>query len=113
MRYLFILLLFSCAAEEKYPRYEIQVVEVVPDSLKTKQQNFITETIRAANQRLTAGDYEEVYETVYAVRNVSTELYSVQVVALKKRISGAYGNYIYILPENMTEEEKRIFQELQ
>ena len=108
------LCLISC---KKQPQpaisYELTTINYIPDSLKQKQQLWITETVRAASQHLSAGDYEDVHKTIYAAGNESEDLFGIKVIGLRK-IYGQDGFYdsVEIVPDNMTKYEKQIFNKL-
>ena len=56
--------IISCGEDEKYPRYDLGTTIVVPDSLQPKYREWVKETVRAASQHMTGGDYEDVDETI-------------------------------------------------
>ena len=56
--------LTSCSSDDEYPRYTLETIKYVPDSLKIKHRTWVTETIRAASQHMTGGDYEDVDVTI-------------------------------------------------
>lgn len=103
-----------CSCEEKmsYPRYSLDAIEYVPDSLKSEYNKWVQETIKAASQHMTGGDYEDVDETIWAAKNVADELFRVKELGLRKEINDQYWDDFYILPIVMTIEERQIFDSL-
>jgi len=99
----------------KSPTYDIVEVDLVPNSLKEKQRIWVTETIRAASQHMTGGDYEDVDETIEEVGEQSENLFSIKCLVLRKTFYVTNGNYymnIDILPDEMSPEELEIFKGL-
>ena len=110
-----LILLMSCNNDIKSPTYDVVEVDLVPDSLKEKQRTWVTETIRAASQHMTGGDYEDVDETIEEVTYQSENLFSVKCLVLRKTFyvtKGNYYNHIDILPDKMSATELEIFKGL-
>lgn len=109
---LFVIVFVSCS-KEQYPKYELCRVKYVPDSLKEKQRQFITETVRAATYSLSTADYEDVDETIQQARYTSEDVYAVEVIGLRVIYNEeSFFNNEEIAPEHMTEQEKAIFNKL-
>lgn len=106
-----VVFLSSCNSE-KYPKYSLETIEYVPDSLKSEQRKFITETVRAASQHMTGGDYEDVDETIQQAERTSGNIFSVKVIGLKKELYENEWSPLKIKPQDFTSEEKRIFDSL-
>jgi len=107
-----IILFISCEEKINYPVYSLVTKEIVPDSLKSKHRTFITETVRAANQHLSAGDYEDIDETIIQAERTADNIFSVKVVCLNKQIDDKYWNDLVIFPKEFTDKEKKIFDNL-
>jgi hypothetical protein len=73
-----ILFLSSCESEQ-YPIYQYGVHKEVPDSLKDDETKFITETVKASNSNLSAGDPEDV---IVECRHTFEDINSVSVEGL-------------------------------
>ncbi len=108
-----ILLIFtSCTKEVKYPIYSLIKIDYVPDSLKVKQREWVKETIRAASQQMTGGDYEDVDETISQAKETADELFKVSVLGLRKQPTDDEWNYFYLRPDEMTPYEKTLLDSL-
>jgi len=107
-----IVLLTSCSEkkEEKYPTYKIITSSFVPDSLKKEYRIFITETVRAASQHMTGGDYEDADETIEQAQETAFKIFSIEKPALI--VKYADWEYMRILEQDMNEKEKAIFKKL-
>lgn len=93
--------------------YELGSASFVPDSLKDDQRKFVIETVRAASQHMTGGDYEDVDDTIEQAQETSEELFEVTVPTLYKVINDhGEKTYVHILPEQLNEREKRILDSL-
>lgn len=97
--------------QPEYPQYSITTKAVVPDSLREDQRKFVVETVRAASQHMTGGDYEDVDDTIDQARLTSEDLFSIEVQCLYK-IDGPSENGTTILPQHFTSKEKEIFRKL-
>lgn len=104
----------SCKEEKvvKYPKYSLETVEYIPDSLKTEHRKWITETVRAASQHMTGGDYEDIDQTIRQAKTTADEIYGEKVVGLRKQIDDSYFSDVLITPDKMTTEELKIFNSL-
>ena len=110
---LLTIILSSCGDTRiKYPIYSLDTIEYVPDSLKKEQREWITETIRAASQNMTGGDYEDVDETIQQVEITSNRLFEVSALGLRKQINDNYWDDLYIMPVEFNKSEKQIFDSL-
>jgi hypothetical protein len=102
----------SSCNNEKYPKYSLITIQYVPDSLKAEHRKFITETVRAASQHMTGGDYEDVDETIKQAERTADNVFSVSVIGLEKQIDDNYWNNLKLLPNQFTPYEKRAFDSL-
>jgi hypothetical protein len=107
-----LICLVSCEKPPKYPRYTLVRTYCVPDSLKSKQREWIKETIRASNQHLTAGDYEDIDETIQQVEHTSNNLFEVSVFALRKEVDAEPSNDVVLKGNELTSYEKRLLESL-
>ena len=102
----------SSCNNEKYPKYSLTTIQYIPDSLKAEHRKFITETVRAASQHMTGGDYEDVDETIIQAERTADNVFSVSVIGLGKQIDDNYWNNLKLLPSQFTPYEKRVFDSL-
>lgn len=103
----------SCSYNEvKYPRYSLETIEYIPDTLKVKHRTWITETVRAASQHMTGGDYEDVYITIRQSKFTADELFEVSVVGLRKEIDENYFNDLHLKPEELNSYESNVLDSL-
>lgn len=100
--------LVSCN-EDKYPKYSLTTIEFVPDSLKVEHRKFITETVRAASNQMTGGDYEDVDETIIQAERTADNIFSLSVVGLRKETDG---NSLELKPNELNVYEKKILDSL-
>ena len=103
--------LTSCI-EEKYPKYSLTTIEFVPDSLKAEHRKFITETIRAASNQMTGGDYENVDETIIQAERTANNIFSSRIIGLRKKIDENYCNDLILKPNELNIYEKKILDSL-
>ena len=103
--------LTSCI-EEKYPKYSLTTIEFVPDSLKAEHRKFITETIRAASNQMTGGDYENVDETIIQAEITANNIFSSRIIGLRKKIDENYCNDLILKPNELNIYEKKILDSL-
>ncbi len=94
-----------------YPKYELHSIQYVPDSLKEKHRTWIMETVRASNQHLSAGDYENVPQTIQTAKWIADELFSASEPCLR-RLDGAGVMWYDVSKEYMTKNERIIFDSL-
>ena len=102
----------SSCNNEKYPKYSLETIEYVPDSLKVEHRKFITETVRAASQQMTGGDYEDVDETISQAEITADRVFSIKVIGLKKELYENDWTALKIKPSAFNAYEKRIFDSL-
>lgn len=102
----------SSCNNEKYPKYSLTTIRYVPDSLKSEHRKFITETVRAASQHMTGGDYEDVDETIIQAEITADNVFSVSIIGLEKQIDDNYWNSLKLKPEQFTPYEKMVFDSL-
>lgn len=105
-------LLTSCKNEVKYPIYSLATISYVPDSLKAEHREWIKESIRASNQYLTAGDYEDIDETIIQVERTASNLFEVNTIGLRKQISDSYWDDLRLKPSELSSYEKVILDSL-
>lgn len=103
--------LTSCS-EEKYPKYSLTTIEFIPDSLKAEHRKFITETVRAASNQMTGGDYEDVDETIIQAERTADNIFSSSIVGLRKDIDKNYWNSLELKPNELNVYEKKILDSL-
>ena len=103
--------LTSCS-EEKYPKYSLTTIEFIPDSLKAEHRKFITETVRAASNQMTGGDYEDVDETIIQAERTADNIFSSSIVGLRKEIDKNYWNSLELKPNELNVYEKKIIDSL-
>jgi hypothetical protein len=103
--------LTSCS-EERYPKYSLTTIEFIPDSLKVEHRKFITETVKAASNQMTGGDYEDVDETIIQAERTADNIFSSSVVGLRKEIDENYWNSLELKPNELNVYEKKILDSL-
>lgn len=108
--------LYSCISRTRIPEvevtYSLTTIRFVPDSLKEKQRQWVTETIKAASQHMTGGDYEDVDDTIDQARITSEDLFEVQVVGLLKDFNNVNYQNRMILPKDMNPYERKVLDSL-
>lgn len=102
----------SCSEDIKYPIYSIEKIKYVPDSLKAEHRAWITETIRAASQHMTGGDYEDVDETIIEAKRTADRLFQVNVIGLRKEINEKSWDDLHLKPIELNHKEKLILDSL-
>jgi len=93
----------------RYPRYKLESFSYVPAEHKAKYRAWITETVKASNQNLTAGNYSDIHETIQKAKDVADNIFMVKVLGLRKEIDDNYQNDILLPLEDMSKTEKTIF----
>lgn len=83
----------------------------VPDSLMDDYRIWITETVRAASQHVTGGDYEDVHETIRQVEITGERIFGKKELCLSISYNSDYNN-IVVRQKDMTKEQRQIFQQL-
>jgi hypothetical protein len=106
------LLLVSTGCEKEAIEYELSFIHHIPDSLKQQHRDWIQETVRAASQHMTGGKYESPHKTIREARYTADDLFGKNVLGLRKYINGNQWENVNLLPEEMSEEEKIIFERL-
>lgn len=96
----------------KYPIYSKTKVSYIPDSLKTKYREWIKETIKASNQHLSAGNYEDIDETIEQAEQTANNIFEVETYGLRKQFSDGDFDYLDYKPNELNAYEKRILDSL-
>lgn len=109
-----VAVLFSLTSchEEKYPKYSLTTIKFIPDSLRAEHRKFITETVRAASNQMTGGDYEDVDETIVQAERTADNIFSSNIIGLRKQIDDSPWNDLELKPNELTVYEKKIFDSL-
>lgn len=108
-----LLTIYSCKHKEPMVEYSLGTINSVPDSLKSKQRLWVTETIKAASQNMTGGDYEDVDDTIDQAWVTSERLFQVETLGLIKKVEDeGRTSFTEILPKNMTKYEKKVLSNL-
>lgn len=82
---LFVVFLFGgCGSSEVYPKYEYAVDYYTPDTMQTKMIEWVKETIRATDQHLSAGDYEDPEDVILQAEATGKKLFVVRAEGLHK-----------------------------
>lgn len=68
----------SCNNVE-YPLYQYGEESEIPDSLRVKYAEWVTETIKASNNNMTGGDYEDPEDVVAQVEITGHNIFAVKV----------------------------------
>lgn len=106
------ILSISCVEPIVYPNYSLGKISYIPDSLKTKHREFVKETVRAASQHMTGGDYEDVDETIIQAKHTADDLFQVTEIGLIKHVNENYWDDIEIRIQDMDPYEKEIYNQL-
>jgi len=110
---LLVAVLFSsCKNNVKYPIYSLTTIEYIPDSLKVEHRKFITETVRAASNQMTGGDYEDVDETIIQAERTALNIFSSNIIGLRKQIDESVWNDLKLKPNELNVYEKKILDSL-
>jgi hypothetical protein len=113
--FVFAMFISSAGCQEPFkPHYEYAVDYYAPDSLRGKMQTWITETVRAADQHLNAGDYEDVEDIVIYTKREAQQLFSVRGEGLwfKESENDIMLSDEFIPYERMTATEKAEFEKV-
>lgn len=97
---------------DKYPKYSLESITVVPDSLKLQYRQWITATVKAASQYMTGGDYEDIDVTIRQTKLTADELFQIKLIGLRKSINDNLCDDLHLCPNELTEKEKLIFDSL-
>jgi hypothetical protein len=110
---LLISILTSCYDDVvKYPQYSLDTIEYVPDSLKNEYRVWIQESIRAASQHMSGGDYEDVDDTIRQAKWTADELFKVRVIGLRKEINDRHYDDLNLSRKDLTPYEITILDSL-
>lgn len=106
-------LVFLCVgcgdSSEVYPKYEYAVDYYTPDTMQAKMIEWIKETIRATDQHLSAGDYEDPEDVIVQAKRTAEELFQVRAEGLHKiKYEGEFKPE-FIPQERMTDWEKKLY----
>ena len=107
-----IAMMYSCTYISPYPRYTLKTQTHIPDSLKPQYRTWITETVRAASQHMTGGDYEDADETIQQAEITAKRLFGVDVVGLRLELDEDWWHDINLLPNQLTPKGTRILDSL-
>ena len=107
-----LILTVSCGNDIEYPRYSLYTITYIPDSLKIEYREWVKETVRAASQHMTGGDYEDVDKTIRQAKMTADEIFGAEVIGLRKKIDDNYYNDLYLKPEQLTDYEKKVLDSL-
>ena len=69
-------------SKPKYPTYNYGIDMAVPDSLRESHRQYVIQCISAVNYHLSAGDYEHPEVSIWRCKDVSRELYGIQMEGL-------------------------------
>ena len=100
-----ITLLTSC---EQYPKYIYSIQDVLPDSLKAKEMQFIIETMKATDFHLTTSDYEDPEDVIRELKWTYEGTYKIPTEGLIIYPS-IESMSIFIPYEKLNEQQKKIF----
>ena len=95
----------------EYPKFSYSVGIYVPDSVKTKMTNFITETVRAATAGMKTDDYEDTDDLVEETTRNAEKIYSINTEGLD--VVTSEGGYSVFIPlAELSIEQRKIFEKL-
>jgi hypothetical protein len=103
---------FFTSCTEKYPKYSLTPIKFIPDSLKSEHRKFITETVRAASNQMTGGDYEDVDETILQAEYTADNIFAEKVIGLRKEVDDKHWNDLILKPNELNSYEKKILDSL-
>jgi hypothetical protein len=79
----------------EYPKYEYAMDNYLSDSAKIKMAFWITETVKATNNQMTGGDYEDPEDVIEQLEETGEKLFSVKIEGLRiKQNAGSYWEFI-------------------
>lgn len=108
-----LFLFTSCDTDkETYPKYSLTKVEYVPDSLKVEYRTWITETVRAASEHMSGGDYENIDQTIVQGKWTADELFQAKTIGLRKEINDNYFDDLYLIPSDLSKYELKVLDSL-
>jgi len=94
-----------------FPAYEYTKSAYVPDSNKVKMAVWITETVKASNNHMTGGDYEDPEDVIEQCEETAQRLFSIETEGLTKYTSPqSFG--IWYSKEQLTKRELQILDSL-
>ena len=113
LSFLLSITFFGCKeSQDVYPKYSYSIGKSIPDSSKKSMIIWIQETIRATDQHLSAGDYEDPEDVILQVTWTAEKLFSRRVEGLSiKKYESDY-NPEFVPEEKMTKYERDIYQKL-
>ena len=111
-KYLIILIisLISCSQPKDYidtTYYNLSYEIIVPDSLKSKQEQFIKDIVKNTNFHITAGDYEDPEDVISEANYTFTKIYAVQTEGLTNLKFGTFTPF-----SKLDSNELKIFHKL-
>ena len=107
----FVCFTISCETQpqvDEYPKYMYYTRSVVPDTMKPKMAQWITETIRASNQQMTGGGYEDPEDVIEATGELAERLFSVEVEGLNSLASG-YDQWVFTPVGRLSPRQRKMF----
>lgn len=113
---LMITALFACSDKTTYS-YSLTYRSYIPESCAKEYREWITETVRAASQHVTGGDYEDVAYTIRQAKWSADDIFGVKekVLKIKEHTYSMHGGrvlYHYIRYKDMTINQRDIFNKL-
>lgn len=79
------------------------------DSLQTEYREWVKETVRAASEHMTGGDYEDADETILQSQQTALQIFGTTEICLLILIDGNQYNTYTVRQKDMTLDQKRIF----
>lgn len=98
--------------KKKYPRYSATTKRVIPDSLKSEYRRWITETVKAASQNMSGGDYENVDETILQAERTANRVFGDDVRAIRIEMDGNHYHDLIISEYELNKHQKIKFDSL-
>lgn len=108
-------LLISCEehpkVKEKYPHYTYGTDTYIPDSMKIQYANWVKETVAAASNHMTGGDYEDPEDVIEQAEESGKRIFESKAEGLYRVLSE--GQWREFIPkERLTKEELVILEKL-
>jgi len=91
-------------------KYSLSTTVIVPDSLKKEYADWVKETVKAASQNMTGGDYEDVDETIEQAQSSGEKIFGREVRCLRIKY-GEY-DYSYVPCDRLDSIQKIIYDKL-
>jgi len=114
-----LLFLQSCESRQNervnYNTVEYAVRDHIPDSLLAKRDLWITETIKAASNRMTGGDYEDPEDLIEEVGELADKNFQRKSEGLYytyKTSSDDFGTYVFVPYSKLTPAQKITFNKI-